>query len=396
MDEIAPLTDSLTFGIGCYSFEAPDADLLLMQNPDGSYSIHDWARDVEQALRSIPSLDNIVVTGFRTVRGDSPSTWRNFGDGSKHFSDEKGLHRGGDLRPHPVGGRIQFDVRIPLHVQENVFSWGTALQGTKFEVDIRYGQGMPVAFVRAADVETHPSMAVAVVREFLRSEFDARLAANPITFTIMGPSPMWNDCFLRWTQDQQERFVEVQVEKTPGYGQVTFLVKRSSQGRTLEDAYDRLKDGLEEELNLYYEMVSRNAVLHVRRSHVEYELGELVANHQSSGLGAWLWRRFKGERNTNNLLLEILALDSEHKRALGNVRGEWEEIRNRSLAHAFDAAFEREFEKPDFDHTENAKSVALLLSERLSRETQVLVVIVSSLLGGVIGAALTALVQVGG
>lgn len=174
----------ILFGIGCFSFEAPDADLLLMANSSGQYTIHDWADDVEKALKSIPSLDDIVVEGFRYVRGDHPKTWRDSTTVQVQDLPRTGLHRGGELRPHPSSGRISFTVTIPLHVQKEVFAYAGERSGTRFGVDIHFSNGMPVAFVHSFTDESDPALGVAIVREFLRHEFAQRVEANsPIRFT---------------------------------------------------------------------------------------------------------------------------------------------------------------------------------------------------------------------
>lgn len=365
-----------------------------MQNQSGTYTVHDWASDVESTLNSIPSLDEVVVSGFDAVRGDNAPTWRNPYEQILNDLPYNSMHRGGRLRPHPVRGQIRFTVNIPAHIQSEVFPRYTPLAGNRFEVDIRYGYGMPVAFVRAPEGEVSPSMSVAVVREFLRSEFETRLGESPIKFTCMGPSPMWNDCFVRWGASEQSQFVEVEIDDPPGYRQITFKIQHRSQGKTLTDAYERLKDEMQDELTYYYELVSRNSLLDLRDSFVESELGEIVAHHQRGGVRAWLWRRFVGERRTNNLLLEILATDSEHRRSMGSARSDWEEILARSTFRAFDVAFERELNERLSDHLENARAVASLLNERHSRETQLVAVVFASLLGGVAGSAITALVRV--
>lgn len=383
----------IAFGIGCYSFEAPDADHLLVQHPEGTYGIQDWATDVEQTLRSLPSLDRIRVEGFGSVRGDSPPSWRNQHEQVLRSLPHSSLHRGGGLRPHPVRGQISFELTIPVHVQERVFPFGEPSLGTRFEVDLRYGYGMPVAYVRAADNDQSPSMAVAIVREFLREEFTTRLSGSPIKFTCMGPSPMWNDCFISWGQSGQVEFADVTVGDPPGYRRIEFEIRPSAQGRSLVDAYELIKTNLVEELSLYYEMVSRNNLLHSRDSYIESELSELVSHHQSGGVGAWFWRRFRGERRTNNLLLEILAIDSEHKRSMGGARRDWEEIRARSVMRPFDHSFEYELSKRGQDRTESARAVTSLLNDRHNRETQLFGVVSASILGGVVGSAITAIVQ---
>ena len=384
----------VAFGIGCYSFTAPDADNLLLQNPEGKYLVQDWAQDVELALKAIPGLDEISVLGFGSVRGETPPTWRTAIEDVFRDEPDSPYHPGGDLLPHPVSGRIAFAATIPTHTQMQVFSPSRAMHGTRFEIDIRYGYGMPVAFVRAPDGEVAPSMAVAIVREFLWSEFAQRASdADPIRFTCMGPSPMWNDCFVAISDDPLGVPLAVEVLDTPGYQTINFSVQATSEVADKEDAYEFVKESTQDELQLYFDLISRRNLLDLHLSFIEASLESLVWQHRSTRISDRLSRFFRGGQQATDLILEILAAESEYGRAFGGASAEWQEVRGRSMTHPFDKAFERELSNESSVYFENARSVVTFLNERHGRENQAVSVIASSLLGGLVGAAITAVVQ---
>jgi len=389
-------TMPMSFGIGCYSFEAPSADHLLMQNSEGTYSVHDWADDVERALKSIPSLDKIRVEGFRSVRGDHAPTWRNTVEQVVKELPHDSRHRGGDLLPHPVNGRISFVATIPKHTQAQVFPYVAPMDGTVFEIDIRYAYGMPVAFVRCVTSNPGPSMAVALVREFLTSEFEQRTdSMGGIRFTCMGPSPMWADFFVKRSTVAAASPISVEIEDPPGYQSVEFTVGGVPEAATDDKAYALVKSALVEQASLYYDLVSRRNLLSLHRSYIEHTLQDLVEENRSTGFKAWLRRLFGGGRTANNLLLEILAVESEATRSLGGAAQEWDGIRSKGLVNPFEKLMKKELLFDVRDYTGNSQSVVTLLNERHSRDVQLVSLVITSLFGGIVGAAITALVQLG-
>ncbi|GAA1648446.1 hypothetical protein [Microbacterium flavum] len=390
----APEETPIWFGIGCYSFEAPGEDLLLMQNRMGTYTVHSWAGDVEAALRMIPSIDKINLSGFHLVRGDHKSTWRDdFAMFLRETSTDGGLHEGGDLRPHPSSGRIEFTVIIPEHVQRSVLPQAQVYNGTVFDVDIRYGGGMPVAFVRnvdvASDAANDPALGVAIVRQFLVAEFEQRVnAKSPIRFTFLGPSPMWTQCAVLAPNEEAEEELAVTHHDAVRYSFAAFRLKKSAQVSTTADAYRVVKDELEESLGEYYDLVSRSAALDKHQRFIEFSLEALVEVHRARGIRAWTKRLFQGNTHVNDLMLEVLAADVERERVEAFAERGWPGDVAQS---AFGDLWRTE--SSGRSHADHVKAVADLLGARQSRSTELVTVFGASLLGGVAGAALTALVQ---
>jgi hypothetical protein len=363
-------------------------------NPKGEYTLVNFKNDLEEALSSIPSLDNIEVSTFRSTRLGRRATWRNQIEQALQEVPHESNHRGGDLKPQLSDGYVSFSLTIPVHTQKKVFVFGHPMPGTDFEVDIRFGHGMPVAFVRAPDGAFIPSMAVAIVREFLESEFEQRVnSSSPIRFTSMGPSPMWNNCFLVPAGKKLASPIEVVSADTPGYRQIAFVFDDVSSTDAVEDRYEELKDAIVEELSYYYELVSRRNVVGFQRSFIEQELEQLVEIHRRNGVRAWFKRVVGGGRRANDLMLEILAAKSEISYAFKGARAEWERLRGLSPIHAFDHSFEVELSSDENgEDAGEVENIVSLLTERHSRDVQLVSVVVSSVLGGLVGAALTALV----
>lgn len=397
-DVTTPITP-IAFGVGCFSFEAPKADHILMQNPSGTYTIQNWAVDVEKYLQTLPSIDHIRVEGFMTVRGDHPTTWRDATESALKEIEHDGHHHGGALRPHPVRGRVSFTVTIPVRTQLELNPYIQGRVGTRFDVDIRYDVGMPVAFVRTHDDFDDPSSAVAIVREFLRSEEKSRPAKeNPIRFVAMGPSPLWSDFYLstpahlsgKEVQSDPAEDFESKIVEGAGYSRVIFVANNSEATRDPEKAYTLLQTRIQEAASIYYDFISQGLVRNATRRYIEAELEDLVDLHRTRTPGAWIKRLLTGGYKANNLLLEILAVDLDQRRALKANSEAWMMLEGSPGTHALDEHVQREINQEPDDYALNAREIVDALSARQAKHLEVVAVVLASILGGAVGATLTA------
>jgi hypothetical protein len=267
--------------------------------------------------------------------------------------------------------------------------------GTRFDVDIIYGWGMPVAFVRTYADTDDPSLAVAIVREFLESEAPTRAQGdNPIRFVSMGPSPMWSNFTLLPADDDQDDDITYDRIASPGYSWGIFRAKRSIGNR--EDAYSVLKARLAEAASAYYEFVSEGQILSYARRFIEAELEDLVEANRATGFSSW-WRRLRGAgRKANDLMLEIFATQLNQQRAASGNQRSWEGITDRLGRAAFEEHVTRELGGLRSDYLENAREVVELLNSRYGRDIEMISVILASVLGGVVGAVVTSLAGLAG
>lgn len=382
----------IMFGVGCFSFEAPNADHLLMENPTGTYSVHDWASDVERYLAALPSIDNIRVEGFRSVRGDHPLTWRDTTVAAIRQLDHDGSHHGGDLRPHPTVGRVSFTVTIPLRTQAEVMVYAEGRTGTRFDVDIRYGAGMPVAFVRTYEDQENPSLAVAIVREFLLAEERARgNESSPIRFVAMGPSPLWSNFGVRSPDPDINEDLEVELIDNTGYNWVALRARQTESVSDRERAYDLVKARLQDAASTYYEFISQGLVRYTTRRYIESALEDLVTAHRAHGPEAWLRRLWSGGSKANDLMLEILAVDLEQRRASESNNAAWSALEDSPGGAVLDPHVQRELRDGEEDYVAHTREVVGVLNSRHAKDLEIVAVVLASVLGGAVGAALTAI-----
>lgn len=278
-----------------------------------------------------------------------------------------------------------------MRTQVEVLFYAERRTGTRFDVDIRYGVGMPVAFVRSyADFED-PSLAVAIVREFMRAEESARtLEENPIRFVAMGPSPLWSNFEMLQPVDGLMAELEVELRDGAGYNWVTLSPRATDGGSDAERAYGLVKTRLQEAASTYYEFVSQRLVSYATRRYIEAELEDLVNIHRASGPVAWLNRLRTGGRKANDLMLEILAVDLGQRRASESNAAAWAALDDSPGRQVFASHVERELRDGSDDYVSNTRDVVEVLNSRHARDRELVAVVFASVIGGAVGAGLTA------
>lgn len=373
-------------------FEVPDADHLTMDNREGTYRTTDWAKDVKAALERIPSIDNIKMREPHSTAGNTTDALLIEMGLDEIPSREEG-HDYGTFSPHPIDGELEFRVSIPKHVQDRVSFRPVHLHSTVFTVNIMFEGGFPVAFIKPHDAEEYPSMAVVVVREFLREEFRQREdKMGGVRFVCMGPSPMWVDGCVMESAEVTGKTIGVHVEPKRGYDRLTFVVAKGE----LEDSYEAMRFAVVEELGLFYGLVADRNRRNLLRRFVDVRLDDILRANRQRGMKAWFKRTFRTGRDILGLRLDILHIERNLEEGARGFASTLTELRSRQTVSAFEPWIQRELDGTKSDDAPGVADMAAILDASNARRTEFLVVAASSLGGGLAGAAITALASGGG
>lgn len=378
--------ETVSFAIGCFMFETPDADLLTLDNPSGTYRIQDWAADVKKALESIPSVDNIEIVAPTTTHGGIQHP------GYLPATEDQGdkYHNGGPFTPHPGNGRVSFRVSIPKHVQDQVTYKPFGMASTKFAVEISFNALFPVTFIVMDQPEDQPAHAVVVVREFLRAEFRQRAdKVGGVRFACLGPSPMWVDCWAAVGDETSAPSDQVTAYHVASEGYDEFTFKAGAPD--VWQAYELVKREVENEVGLFYSLIADRNLLNEQNAFIDAQLSALVALQESSGLRAWFRRLRLSGRDSTSLSLQVLEAQRFASSFLSSYR---EELENHYVLHPlapFRGLIERELARQVADRRDEVREMVAILSASHAHSVQVVSVVASSLGGGIVGAAIAAL-----
>lgn len=184
--------------------------------------------------------------------------------------------------------------------------------------------------------------------------------------------------------------LEVELLDDAGYNWVTIRARCTENVTDRERAYALVKARFQDSVSTYYEFVSQGLLRNTARRFIEVGLEDLIDSHRASRFRSWIRRLWSGGRKANDLMLEILAADLEQRRASESSVETWAALESSAGAKALDGHVKRELRYEPEDDIVNAREIVDLLNARHGQALQTVAVVIASVLGGAIGAVLTA------
>ncbi len=363
----ASAMDVTAIGIGCFWFGTVEDG----SNDEVGFDPEIRLKNIKEALESIDNISDVDVG-------------RNIPYSSYSWVD------GGELIPLLVKSAISFNIFMPDRLKDKyLMGLASPVEQDYFQVLILYDRGLPVTYitydirVQKAKLREHfPSSAVVFIRMYLAE----KLADHKrVSFNIIGPSPFHADFFVTDTDKGEDAEIEDLTKLGDGYR--TILCKIGTDNA---DALGKFVDRYGKTISSYYLSVRyRNASLDFGEKILKgmSELSNLMIPGRSSRKKLGFWRQ--GER-IDELLNTIIRDKINRIQFSEHLYREREEgfINENDVFFRF---FEREakdtFELP----LEDIKQLLSILEERRQRSRSNRAVLLSGVLGGVLGAFLVAI-----
>lgn len=367
----------LEFGIGSFTFQT---------FPAGEENDNAWEDNVRALLESIPTVRDIEIKDI-----DCFTVPDRYGDWEPD---------GVLLTPHPDSGTLSFRIMIPTRIQQELverIGVGKAFGNTESFYVVTYYRDFPVSYV-FAEGEPNPypmgSQAVMIVRLFLQQETERYRKDDSIEFTFIGPSPFHCDFGLRASASEQEMQAPYMLERRPREGGDELIITYdSSVYDTAYAAIPAVAYRLSGELGYFYSTVRKRerkarTVLELRRA-----TEQLMSMTVQGRAGINISRFLKSRRLVRDLSVSLIIADYEFREE----SREDKEILER-LQQVTSGLFRDEIQRQASDSfqtdLENMNSLVQLISNRQKRGVDITMLLVSSLLGGVIGSVITVLLTV--
>ena len=374
MDDRA--SDTLHFGVGCFGLIARRTGSPLLR-PSG------YAALVRDLLKSFPAAGNIVIN---TGRSDEP----------RPLTVQDHTILPGVELPHAglAFFSCQFDLHIPEHIQNELSPLGS-LPGTEdFRIHVKHTDFGPVCFVLLLHPHgtPDPSSGVMMVCRYLSQE-TPRLG-NKLAFDVMEPTPFHAGFSLSMShsgeRDPGHRF-QAECVRPRGHASVAF--RRDFQPDTdPDDALNELFEELLDELGLYYHIVRGNQAAFRMWEGLQKQVEALLGSTRQSGLtGIRRMRRGSGAiYDLHTVLVEFEAREIFRKEQDAHRIRQLYGLSAPTYLRAFiDAAVS---ESPTYPLS-GVKSLLEFLEGRRSKTLELLIVMLSALVGGLAGAVITAALQ---
>jgi hypothetical protein len=300
-----------------------------------------------------------------------------------------------DHFPLPRGSFVAFHAHIPHRLQEQLIreSGGTPHISTRtedFRVQLRDGWQMPCAAVELLNApdNANPSRGVQVVREFLKSEL-RRTGESRLGFGLVGPTPAHADIYLR---PQPRPDGETREFWLLDYSRVGY--HRYEYGFDVGDnngssPADRFFWATLSEIDLLYRIVTNEQRRGRRWEKVQEALNDLVELQRASGIGGFIRKNTRSASLLNDALLELTEFDSAEVM--------WRPQLQRQSAQLYAPgaeAYVKELVLEEIEDTfgypaAQARELIQTLESRRLTDRDLIMLVVSSALGGAIGAAAT-------
>lgn len=362
------------FGVGCWDFRLRHGSLLQVSSKNQYVDL------LKKGLEDVSSLNNLEILPF--------------GDGEIKI-DKRRLPETDAGQMFFVRGllrHIKFDLYIPFRIQKELgrHMYTSPLRTENFRIHIHYPYYGPVSYVELVGDENllHPSNAMAIVREYMKSQL-SRLSSD-VVFAFVGPTPFHANFQLEgYTHyDSTDNVFGCEKLDKPGYADVTFRC-RADDFSVAGDACEALFRELDHELDLFYEIRRRDFRNYKRWGEIEKRTSNLTEHFKKVG-----WReRFRATRARGrelaDLYTSLVRFEADHivdqNRVDEGYRSTYERQDSTFLRSFLESALKS---RPVFP-TKQVTDLVVFIEARRSKSVELLTVLIAAAVGGIVGSLIT-------
>lgn len=377
------------FGVGCFHFSYNDPPDL------GSFQPERYVADLRTGLEAIPTLDNLRIDHPAELmlhwRGVNPNSSERLRDGRFFF-------------PHIVFLEVTFDLHIPRRFQEQLVHRKVALSTDEFRLHMRYGRDFTVSYVvptETTDVDK-PADAVVLVREFILAEM-AKQVDPKLLFECLGPSPFHADFFAIATpapadgkgaatlsEEGTEHWLQCITETRRGYDRMSLLYDQG-QFASADDALAAVFGEIEDELATFYSLEQQGNRLLIRAAELEGKVRSLIQLQRQGGMRGLVERQFGSSALARDVFIGMAELTAEGNDFEDRGRSDLTRLYGPRKVRCLEPQLEKQLQQNVVRRATRWTDLVGLLEARRVKRLELTSVVVSAILGGLVGAVLTSL-----
>ncbi|WP_343604080.1 hypothetical protein [Fluviicola sp.] len=371
------MTKEIAFGIGCFNFK-PAKQIPF------EFKTNVYLEKLKACLAQIPNLNNFIYSFDDETLSET----------LKVNEELPNITLDGDYFPYLSFSEIEFELYIPERVQVDITGYEAKHLRTyseTFKVSVHYNYHFPVSIVQILNPskEPDPSLAVRIVREFLRNEI-AKIKNSEIEFESLGPSPFHVDCYLKPEIDVHEDdwLFDVRELTQKGFDKVT-INYNSKEFSDANEALDLLKEDIVDEFGYCYKFISIQNQKRQFWSEIHELVDELIIIQKAKGIKGFFQRLFRRSSKINTLFTEIADFEGLQIATNGLKQYEYNEIYRANDQTFFQKYIDENLEeKYGYPVKEMSELISFFESRRV-KSIELIIAIVASIIGGVIGAVAT-------
>lgn len=367
----------LAFGVACFHFGF---------TPNIPYfgTLGDYADKVRSALNRVQNINNVRVE---------------LAEGEDHkfaITEEVdgGIEKG---QPFPLCHffLVEFELYIPFRIQKEVFPSGEEqATGTEnFKIYIRHAYDSPICFVVPVGMaETSiPSSSIPVVREFLKREMNRD---SEIKFGALGPSPMHANFYLKWQKENGGELLEVAFFRSTGYARVVISADPSAYP-SLEEAFDDVRFKMSDEVDAFYAITQIDVRARFSWRKLEDDLNDLTSNVSGIELRERIRRAWGRSEKLAKLHGDLARFEASMIIGKHKIDAEVGRLYRGLTVQFIKPIIDDELADRTAFPTSQVGRLVEFLEQRRSKAVELIIVLVSAVIGGIAGSVL-ALSSAGG
>lgn len=364
----------ISFGIGCFHFS------FKKQIPF-EFNGSDYVDALKKTLEGIPNVSNVQI--------NCPDDFINYKekiDDEDYFSSE-----GLNLFPYPsLGMDVQFEIFIPERIQNEITRLSrNELYTEHFRVKNIYTYFLPFAFVELINPSQipNPSIAVMIIREFLKSQINKE--ENAINLECLGPSPFHADFYLTpGDYKDSNEILRCVVNKLKGYDSIKFEYDDRIITKSI-DAKEYFLEEVGDEFGLFYHINNGDLIRMQQWENLQALLAELIELNKTTGL-KYTWFRIT---QVYGLIQEITIMLTEFESAdidfKYEINKEFRDINRERTEGYLNEYLKEEINEIRNYPTNQVREILNLIENRRSKRIENLIAIFSALIGGIVGSLIT-------
>jgi hypothetical protein len=375
-----PIRASIKFGVGCFSFG-------IQKSPPFQLRGVEYVSQLQSALEKIPTISEINIEAESDFKAISLEVEKNIPKLDEDY---------GFFPPPSIHLEISFKLYIPARIQQQ---FDKAIEFAsqpceKFRVTVYSTYHFPVTFVELLEdtTEYEPSSGVVVVRKYLEKEFE-KIDSELIRFESLGPSPFHAD-FMLCEDSENEREnphgFRCEIDQQRGYDDVTFYYK-SKYCDTLANARDILFYELKDELSVFYRSVHSE----VMQMHAWCSLTDRIQNVLSAQKQKSMFRTslnlVRNYREIHDIAIELCQFEANELMFLSKAGKDLKDLFTDTAIPYLEPLLRKQIESPNSYPCSQIRDVLNLLEMRRSNLTGAIIVLISAIIGGVVGSLITLL-----
>jgi hypothetical protein len=370
----------MAFALGCFHFGMKKIYPTVMLGSD-------YIRELRKILESIPNVSNIEIIAsddFENLKIDSLTS---ITDGGSFFP------------PASFDLEIHFDIYIPERLQNELWKGASDdLSTEKFQIHIMDSYNFPVTIIELIDANSNckPSIAVIVIREFLKQQFEEK-KFEYIRFSFLGPSPFHADFFLhennKHKSDIDFDLNGFSIDYTPQPGYDTFTIfYTNSLYPNIKEAKEALFLELSDDAGSFYSIIQCNLLQINEWEKLEDLINILIEKSKLTRLKAIWYKAFYLYGQVQEIVIALSEFESSRIWSSFYIKKDYQQLLNIGKKPYLDKFLQEAMsEFPDYP-VEQIKGIIDLLENRRSKTIDNFIIVVAALIGGIIGALITILV----